>query len=94
VAEGPQEWWLRGLGAVCRGHEGESPLAAACVHHGGYGTRSSTLLRIDADPLRSELLFADGPPCTAEYRDMTRLLHELPRTGDAAAREAQVGSIR
>jgi len=95
VAAGPPEWWLQGLGAVCRGHEGESPLGAACVHHGGYGTRSSTLLRIDEDPARSELHFADGPPCTAGYRDLTPLLNGLPRTGDGHTRGAQqVGSLR
>jgi uncharacterized protein with NRDE domain len=94
VAAGPAEWWLRGLGAVCRGHEGESPLGAACVHHGGYGTRSSTLLRIDEEPERSELHFADGPPCTADYRDLTPLLNELPRIGAGNPRGAQVGSLR
>jgi uncharacterized protein with NRDE domain len=94
VAAGPAEWWLRGLEAVCRGHEGESPLAAACVHHGGYGTRSSTLLRVDEEPERSELHFADGPPCTADYRDLTPLLNELPRTGASRPRGAQVGSLR
>ena len=94
VVAGPQEWWLQGLGAVCRGHEGGSPLGAACVHHGGYGTRSSTLLRIDEDPARSELQFADGPPCTADYRDLTPLLNELPRTGAGNPRGAQVGSHR
>jgi uncharacterized protein with NRDE domain len=94
VAAGPREWWLQGLGAICRGHEGASPLGAACVHHGGYGTRSSTLLSLDEDPARSELHFADGPPCRADYRDLTPLLNELPRTGAGNPRGAQVGSLR
>jgi len=94
VAAGPREWWLEGLAAVCRGHDGEGPLGAACVHHGGYGTRSSTLLRIDGDPARSELRFSDGPPCRTDLRDLTPLLHELPHPGVAADGGAQVGSLR
>lgn len=91
VAAGPREGWLDGLAAVCRGHDGEASLGAACVHHGGYGTRSSTLLRIDDDPGRSELYFADGPPCRTSYRDLTFLLHELPRTGGVAAAATALG---
>jgi uncharacterized protein with NRDE domain len=80
VASGPQEWWLEGLAAVCRGHEGEEgPLAPACIHHGGYGTRSSTLLRLETDLAVSELRFADGPPCRTPYRDVSPLLKELAR---------------
>jgi uncharacterized protein with NRDE domain len=94
VAEGPREWWLEGLAAVCRAHDGEAPLGSACVHHGGYGTRSSTLLMLDRDPGRSELRFADGPPCAAGYRDLTDLLRELPLSGAALADEAVVGSLR
>jgi uncharacterized protein with NRDE domain len=94
VAGGPREWWLEGLAAVCRAHDGEAPLGSACVHHGGYGTRSSTLLMLDRDPARSELRFADGPPCATEYRDLTDLLRELPQPGAALADEAVVGSLR
>jgi uncharacterized protein with NRDE domain len=94
VAEGPREWWLEGLAAVCRGHDGETALGSVCVHHGGYGTRSSTLLMLDRDPARSELRFADGPPCVADYRDLTSLLCELSPPGAAAVGGAVVGSHR
>ena len=95
VAAGPRERWLDGLAArVPRPRRRMAPLGAACVHHGGYGTRSSTLLRIDADPARSELRFSEGPPCRAELRDLSPLLLELPHPGAAAASGAQVGSLR
>ena len=93
VAAGPREWWLEGLGAICRSHEGDGPLGAACVHHGGYGTRSTTLLSLDADRAASRLLFAEGPPCRTELRDRSYFLRELFRNGTATA-GAQVGSLR
>ncbi len=41
---------------------------AACVHAGPYGTRSGMIVIVpDAGPPR--LRFADGPPCTALWRD-------------------------
>jgi uncharacterized protein with NRDE domain len=61
------------LADVCRGHAAE-PLASTCVHAGEYGTRSSTLLWIGAQPA---LRYADGAPCAAPYRDLTPLLHDL-----------------
>jgi uncharacterized protein with NRDE domain len=94
VAAGRREWWLEGFAALCRGHEGDGPLGAACVHHGGYGTRSCTLLQIDGDPARSELRFSEGPPCRTDLRNLTPLLHELPHPGVAADGGAQVGSLR
>lgn len=93
IAAGPPEWWLEGLAAVCRSHDGEGPLGAPCVHHGGYGTRSSTLLALDRDAARSELHFGEGPPCQADLRDRTSFLHELFRNRAADA-GAQVGSLR
>jgi uncharacterized protein with NRDE domain len=72
--------------ALCRRHDGRTgPLDDVCIHAGGYGTRSSTLLRRglsrDADLLR----FAGGPPCENEYEDRTTLLRELDReAGDDA----------
>ena len=42
----------------------------------GYGTRSSILLKI-GDESRSELRYADGPPCKTRYEDFTPLLREL-----------------
>lgn len=88
VAEGPAEWWLEGLTAVCRSHDGgeAGPLASACVHAGEYGTRCSTLLKLAADPALSELRFADGPPCRNEYEEFSPLLHQLLR-GERGAGE-------
>jgi uncharacterized protein with NRDE domain len=91
IAAGPRADWLDRLAAACRGHDGEATLGAACVHHGGYGTRSSTLLQLDDAPGRSALHFADGPPCRTAYRDLTPLLHELPDAGGLAAATALGG---
>lgn len=93
VAAGPPSGWLEGLAASCRGHDGEAPLGAACVHRGGYGTRSSLLLRLEDDRGRSELRFADGPPCRTSYRDLSFLLHELPRAGGPTAATALGGMV-
>jgi uncharacterized protein with NRDE domain len=62
------------LAGICSAHAASSPLESACVHAGEYGTRSSTLLWIGAQPA---LRYADGPPCAAAYRDLTPLLHDL-----------------
>ena len=87
VAAGPAEWWLEGLASVCRSHAGDGGvLSPACVHAGDYGTRCSTLLKLAADPARSELRFADGPPCRNEYEEFSPLLHELLR-GERGAGE-------
>lgn len=80
VAAGPSAGALDALAALCRSHEGAAgPLDDVCIHAGGYGTRSSTLLRRglsrDADRLR----FVEGPPCENEYEDRTPLLRELDR---------------
>jgi uncharacterized protein with NRDE domain len=43
---------------------------APCVHADGYGTRSSTMVRVAEDPSElPQLLVADGPPCTARFVD-------------------------
>lgn len=92
VAGGPPAQIARGLSEICRSHEANGDaLASTCVHRGGYGTRSSTLLRLGSD---GDLLqHADGPPCTNPYRDFTSLLAQLGspaslRTGETAARKA------
>lgn len=54
--------WLDAAAAVLRDHELE-----ACIHGDGYGTRSSSLLRVNADG-HLRYLFADGPPCRTSYR--------------------------
>jgi hypothetical protein len=40
--------------------------AGVCIHRDGFGTRSSSLVRLD-DGGRT-YLFADGPPCSTPYR--------------------------
>jgi uncharacterized protein with NRDE domain len=65
---------LGALAGVCRTHRVGAPFESTCVHAGEYGTRSSTLLRIGAEPA---LRYAEGPPCEAPYRDLTPLLHDL-----------------
>lgn len=76
---------LASLGELCQSHEGvtegeRGPLGATCVHHEGYGTRSSTLLKLCEDAEESELHYADGAPCAHSYENLTPLLHELSRT--------------
>jgi uncharacterized protein with NRDE domain len=91
IAAGPTDRIADGLAALCRTHEPGDPRASTCVHYGGYGTRSSTLLRLGA---RQGLLrHADGPPCTSPYRDFTPLLAQLGapaarHTGETATRMA------
>ena len=62
------------LAEMCCTHAASSPLESTCVHAGEYGTRSSTLLWIGAQPA---LRYAEGPPCAASYHDLTPLLHDL-----------------
>lgn len=75
VATAAPERVLDELAEICRSHEGGSPLEHTCVHADPYGTRSSTLLRLGESG--RELRYADGPPCSREYRDFTPLLTEL-----------------
>jgi uncharacterized protein with NRDE domain len=91
IAAGPVERIAESLAALCRTHEPGDPRGSTCVHHGGYGTRSSTVLRLGS---RQDLLrHADGPPCTSPYRDFTPLLAQLgapaaQHTGETATRMA------
>jgi len=62
------------LAGVCCNHVDGSPLDSTCVHAGEYGTRSSTLLWIGAQPA---LRYAEGAPCATPYGDLTPLLHDL-----------------
>ena len=64
---------LDALAEICRDHEGDEAVDSTCVHAGPYGTRSSTLLRVDREG-SGELRFAAGAPCQHEYRDFTALL--------------------
>jgi uncharacterized protein with NRDE domain len=78
LANAPDASLLERLAELCRGHDGGgAPTDAACVHAGSYGTRSSTLLRLDEAAAASELFFADAAPCLTAYQDFTPLLREL-----------------
>jgi uncharacterized protein with NRDE domain len=84
AAAGPAGAVLDALADLCRDHEpgARGPLDAVCVHTGGYGTRSSALLRLADGGLRdprSLFRFADGAPCENEYDDFTFLLRALGR---------------
>jgi len=48
-------------------------LQAICIHTPLYGTRSSSIVAIGADRVE-KYLFADGPPCTTPYDDVTAML--------------------
>ncbi len=87
VASGPARAVRDGLAELCRTHGDDSDATGdTCVHRGGYGTRSSTLLRLGSD--HDDLLeHADGPPCTSPYDDFTPLLAELGRTASAGSGE-------
>ena len=52
--------WLDRAATVVADHD-----YGVCIHGDGFGTRSSSLLRIGVDGVRFE--FADGPPCETEY---------------------------
>lgn len=91
LAAGSEERIAEELAALCRSHEPGEARASTCVHSGGYGTRSSTLLRLGS--ARDLLRHAEGPPCTSPYRDFTPLLAQLGelaarRTGETATRKA------
>jgi uncharacterized protein with NRDE domain len=87
LAGRPDDRVRAGLADLCRSHDGDGdPLASPCVHTElGYGTRSSTLLRLGADG--GELRHAPGPPCATDYEDLTTLLSELARAAGSGARQ-------
>jgi uncharacterized protein with NRDE domain len=71
---------LDALAEICRSHRGNGGvLDDACVHAAGYGTRSSTLLRLGETPDGDVFRHADGAPCCTEYDDFTPLLRDLRR---------------
>jgi uncharacterized protein with NRDE domain len=82
IAEGDVDDALGALAEVCRSHEGDGargPLDDTCIHAGGYGTRSSTLVRLGPDASRNEFRHAEGAPCHTEYESLTPFLFELDR---------------
>jgi hypothetical protein len=83
ASELPLQGAFEALHRICRQHDCGGPhgsLGDPCVHLGQYGTRSSFLLSMDAQG-DERLLYADGPPCEAEYDDFTALLSELTQRG-------------
>ena len=48
-------------------------LQALCIHTPNYGTRSSTIVALEPGGVAT-YLFADGPPCTTEFSDVSGLL--------------------
>jgi len=86
IAAGPEAAIRDGLARLCRTHgDDPDPKGDPCVHLGGYGTRSSTLLRLGSN--EDLLEHAEGPPCTSSYGDFTPLLTELERTAAAGTGE-------
>lgn len=82
IAAGGLDAALDALAEVCRSHEGDGargPLDDTCIHAGGYGTRSSTLVRLGPDASRDEFHHAEGPPCQTDYENLTPFLLELNR---------------
>jgi uncharacterized protein with NRDE domain len=57
---GDSESWLERAAGVVSDHE-----YGACVHGDGFGTRSSSLVRMGTDGVTYE--FADGPPCRTPF---------------------------
>jgi uncharacterized protein with NRDE domain len=79
IASGPEAGALSALSALCSSHEAgsDNALERTCIHHGEYGTRSSTLLRLGSDRARDEFHFAGGAPCSTAYENCTPLLRAL-----------------
>jgi uncharacterized protein with NRDE domain len=74
AADGDEARFRAALAAILSDHttaldpRRADPLGALCVHAGPYGTRSSSILWRTASGSWQHW-FADGPPCTAPYRD-------------------------
>jgi hypothetical protein len=64
-------------------HDDSDLLAATCIHVPGlrYGTRSGSAIALAADPTKSRMLWAEGPPCTTPFVpvDLTPLGVPAPR---------------
>lgn len=80
----PGDGLLDALAEICRGHENAGrPREDACIHLGGYGTRSSMLLRLSERTSEDVWRWADGAPCSTSYENVTDLLHSLGRERSA-----------
>ena len=60
-------------------HDPAEPLTETCVHmpEAGYGTRSSTYVRLGEDLGDVELLHAEGRPCVTAPQPLTEMLARL-----------------
>ncbi|RMD85440.1 MAG: hypothetical protein D6815_01885 [Candidatus Dadabacteria bacterium] len=73
AADPPPDRLVPLLAAVLADHRNtvdpsdENPLARLCVHAPGYGTRSATILVVEAGGATAAY-HADGPPCSHEFR--------------------------
>jgi YD repeat-containing protein len=65
--------WLDRAGEVLGDHD-----CGVCIHGDGFGTRSSSLLRMREDDVRFE--YADGPPCETEFERVTASLSPSSQT--------------
>lgn len=61
------------LTLVLAEHDPDDPFASTCIHAPalGYGTRSSMVLALAEDPSKSALLWAEGPPCSTAFADVS-----------------------
>jgi hypothetical protein len=67
--------------------------AASCVHLEGYGTRSSCIVRVGADPGSPPVVqVADGPPCSAAYEDAAAWWAR-PSAGPAASSQSRTSGL-
>jgi hypothetical protein len=53
----------------------ESGNDSICIHEERGGTRFGTILYLSEESWMSDFFFADGPPCTTDYKDYSSLLH-------------------
>jgi len=85
IGDRPRETVLAALPALLADHTHVTPdgddhltrelaraLTACCIHAGGYGTRSASIIAIGQET--EAYLHADGPPCVTPFRDYTELL--------------------
>lgn len=93
LVQGPAESVPQGLVEICRAHDGGGALEDTCIHAGGYGTRSSSILRIGATVSDSFWWFADGAPCVTGYEDFTHLLYALGQSTGAGAGERAARAV-
>jgi uncharacterized protein with NRDE domain len=69
--------------SVLAEHDPADPLSSTCIHLDSlrYGTRSAMILALSADPSASQMLWAEGPPCTTPFApvtELTSLLRAVP----------------